>query len=172
MELSKPTRGVRHGARLSKSLFVAQIAQAHRAVNVFQNNPRLAGSRVGVGAQAFWAKIRQRPQQAPINLRLIGHIAAVTKRVVAATARVLYKQPALAAIGQLAGHDLIWERAHEPWQFTSENFHRTRRRTAVSQRCGEAGLQCWEAWQKSAGCFHRLAQYREGAHLESSVQNA
>ena len=123
MELGDPTGRFHESARLAGGSVVTEIADAHRVVNVFKDEPSIARFANIVGAETLGTEIRQRPQHLLINFRFIANIAAVTVGIVPAACLVLHKQPPLAAVRQDTRDNLIRERTHESRKLAFENPH-------------------------------------------------
>jgi hypothetical protein len=68
---------------------VGQITDAYRVGKVFQNDTGIAGSGIRLGTKTSGPEIRQVPQQALIDLGLVGNVAAMAERGMALAAGIL-----------------------------------------------------------------------------------
>ena len=74
-------------------------------------------------AQAFGSKIRQWSEHPAIHLGLVRDVATVAEINMALSRLKFDKHSPFQAIGQLAGNDLVWERAHETGQVSCQHFY-------------------------------------------------
>ena len=118
-----------------------QIAYAHRVVNVFENEPGVAGCGIGRHAQALGTEILERPQQALIHFSFVRDVAAMAVGMMAVAGLIFNEHAPLAAVGQLTGQDLVGKRAHEAGQLALENFQRVSARVIPNQRRRETICQ-------------------------------
>ena len=125
-----------------------QIAHTHRVVNVFENEPGVAGSRVDGHAQAPGTETLERIQQALIHFRFIPDVAPMSVRTMAVASLIFNKQAPPLSVGQLTGQNLVGERAHETGKLASENFHRATGRVVAIQRCCKTNRQRRQIRQK------------------------
>src|SRR2546430_702648 len=148
VKFSDPAGRFGHGALLSGGAFVNQIADAYGAGNVLEDEPGPAAIRIRRRAQALGTEIRQRLQQAAINLRFISDAAAMPERIVTVTSLVLDKHTAFVVVRPLAGHDLIRKCTHHPRQLSIKDSYPFAARIVTVERGGETRGQRLHIRQK------------------------